>query len=250
MEVKILGNQSPFQLNGKKGVGYLVRTEDGSFVLDAGSGSHSNLDVADYENLKLVISHGHHDHIADMRSILYTAVQMRKKKVIVPQISIYLPEQYEHELENKSIERGVIAKDVAKIYRYSGNDNLWFNNGRTCLMFRKTKHSKDSYAMKVKNHDAALGYTGDIRPDDVELCANFFKNADAIISECTIPQKDEPHFRHIQPYDCAELKNISGAKKMYLSHLDPLEPEQNYLDSCLERTDNAHIAEENLHFCM
>ena len=246
MKVKVLGNQAPFQLNGKKGVGYLVKTQDGNFMLDAGSGSHSNLSVNDYENLKLVLSHGHYDHVADIENLLYAALTLKSKGIVVPNLSIYLPENYKDNLEKKALVGDIKPTDVAEIIRYGAGDRLKI--GGTRVDFLKTTHSPDSSAIKVSAGGASLGYTGDISTDDLMPCAEFFGNADAIISECSLPQNYPKQLKHLRPHDCANLKNQSNAKSIYLTHFFPTENPKKYLKHCKEKTDNAYIATENLTF--
>ena len=246
MKVKILGNQAPFQLGGKKGVGYLAKTQDGNFMLDAGSGSHSNLEITDYENLKLILSHGHYDHAADIENLLYAALTLKSNKIMDPKLSIYLPENYPDILEKKILVGSLVASDVANIIRYGENDKIKI--GETAIDFVKTSHSPDSHAIRVKNKDTSLGYTGDISTDDIERCSHFFHKADAIISECSLPQDCTTLLKHLRPLDCANLKNKSKAKSMYLTHFFPTDNPQNYLKVCKQHTDNVYIAKENLTF--
>jgi len=246
MKVKILGNQAPFQLNGKKGVGYLVKTQDGNFMLDAGSGSHSNLDLKDYENLKLVLSHGHYDHVADIENMLYAALTLKANGIIVPNFSIYLPEEYKDKLEQKILVGDLKPTDVAEIIRYGSKDKIKIGN--TVIDFLKTTHSPDSNAMKISENNVSLGYTGDISTDDIEPVADFFHRTNAVISECSLPQDYPKQLKHVRPYDVAHLKNLSKAQSVYLTHFFPTENPENYLKSCKEKTDNAYIAHENLTF--
>ena len=246
MQVKILGNQAPFQLDGKKGVGYLVKTQNCNIMLDAGSGSHSNLQVSDYENLNVIISHGHFDHVVDIKNIVLAVFTLRINKVIEPKVSIYLPYEFENELE-ETMMRGKKVTDTVEIFRYNADSKLKF--GETEICFLKTTHSIDSYAIKISGSGSTLGYTGDVGVDDVDMCAEFFHKVDVILADCSIPQNHPTLLKkHLRPHDCARLKDLSKAKSIYLTHLYAMEYEESYLNSCKEKTDNCFIAHEGLVF--
>jgi len=242
MKLKILGTQAPFQTNGRKGVGYLVTTQDGNFMFDAGSGSHSHLTFKDYENLNLFLSHSHFDHATDVENMLYAALTLRLNKFVKPNFSIYLPEGYTDDIENRVLVADIKANDVANFTRYSEKSSVKIDGTR--VDFAKTGHSSDSHAMKITKGHSSLGYTGDVGADDVDICKDLFHKADIIIAECAIPQDSTLKFKHFRPYDCARLKNLSDAKKMLLTHFYPGFPEEEHLKRCLECTDNAELALE------
>ena len=156
------------------------------------------------------------------------------------------PQQYQDLLEEKILAENITASDVASIIRYKSNTKVKI--GDVEINFLKTTHSNDSHAIKLSNKDVSLGYTGDISADDIDLCSYFFLNCDAIIAECALPQNYPKPLKHLRPYDCANLKNKSKAKSIYLTHFFPLEDEKNYLKTCQEKTDNVFIAYENLAF--
>ena len=260
MKVEILGNQAPFCLNGQKGVGYLVKSGGDNIMLDAGSGTHASLNVKDYENLNLIISHGHYDHVADIENVLYGALTLKNNEIIKPKLSIWLPAEYRDPLEKKTLVAHLKTTDVARIERYGANDTIEFEGGAV-VNFRKTTHSPDSYATKITEPACAtkkadmgrkiiLGYTGDIGTNDIRGLAGFYRDATAIIAECSVPQHKDNPYKHMQPRDCAFLKEITRAKDMYLTHFFPTEPAGNYLADCQKYADNVHIAHEGLEFEM
>jgi len=244
MRIKILGTQAPFQTNGRKGIGYLVTTKDGNFMLDAGSGSHSGLTFEDYEKLSLILSHGHFDHVADVNNILYAAVTLKINRIVPVNLSIYLPKEYDEILEDRMVTKTVKANKLANIVRYSSETK--FSVGNTEITFLKTSHSEDSYAIKITEDNKSVGYTGDISPEDIGICAEFFKDIDLIISECSLAQDYPRQLPHMRPLDCTNLKNLSGAKRMLLTHFYPRQQEEEYAKVCLQHTDNVQIAYEGM----
>ncbi|MEX2104885.1 MAG: MBL fold metallo-hydrolase, partial [Bacilli bacterium] len=145
MKVTILGCQSPYPGAGGATPGYLLQTDQGSILIDCGSGVFAQLEKhLHFNELDAVIySHLHHDHMADHLILQYAVfiamIRGERKQLMM----VYAPNQ---------------PKEMADRLPYSNGFNVRTIDDRTELdicgvhiAFLRTDHGIPCYAMKITN---------------------------------------------------------------------------------------------------
>jgi ribonuclease BN (tRNA processing enzyme) len=233
MKLTVLGKYGPWPKAGGACSSYLISSGDANILLDAGNGSFSNLQKRmDYHKLDaIVLSHLHSDHISDLLVMRY-ALQNTNS----PAIPIYLPESPENMYE---IFKEETAYDTTVL---SGQTRFAIRG--TTVTFKKMTHSVDSFAIKVQSEKSVFVYSGDTYYND-DL-AGFAKNADMLLCDAafsneTLPEK-APHLSSAQ---AAAIARDAGVKKLYLTHISPLQDEDILLREAKEIFENSEITVEN-----
>ena len=233
MRLTILGKYGPYPKAGGACSSYLVSSRDAKILLDAGSGSFSNLQKhVNFRELDaIILSHLHSDHISDLLVMRY-AIQNNK----VPPVPLYLPSLpkniYELFRDEPAYKTTVITEDM----QLHVKDAL--------IVFRKMTHSVDSYAVKVRCGESVLVYSGDTNQND--RLAGFAEHADALLCDTAFSNKTLPmHPPHLSSAQAAEIAREADVKKLYLTHVSPEQDESVLLNEAKTVFKNSEITVEN-----
>lgn len=212
MKLTVLGCLGAYPSKGEGTTGYLLESEGYHLLLDAGSTTLIQLEkILDPLALDAVIlSHYHHDHIADLGVL-----------------------QYYWQLFPKQAERNVLP-----IYGH-GEDSIHFNEltmagvteghdylqtkqlelGPFSVTFMKTIHPVTCYAMRfVENSTGKIFvFTGD--SVYLESFVDFAKDADLFLADTYLFAGNERHKAHFTSQESGEIAAAAKVKKLVLTHL-------------------------------
>lgn len=212
MKLTVLGCLGAYPYKGEGTTGYLLESEGYHLLLDAGSTTLIQLEkILDPLALDAVIlSHYHHDHIADLGVL-----------------------QYYWQLFPKQAERNVLP-----IYGH-GEDSIHFNEltmagvteghdylqtkqlelGPFSVTFMKTIHPVTCYAMRfVENSTGKIFvFTGD--SGYLESFVDFAKDADLFLADTYLFAGNERHKAHFTSQESGEIAAAAKVKKLVLTHL-------------------------------
>lgn len=212
MKLTVLGCLGAYPYKGEGTTGYLLESEGYHLLLDAGSTTLIQLEkILDPLALDAVIlSHYHHDHIADLGVL-----------------------QYYWQLFPKQAERNVLP-----IYGH-GEDSIHFNEltmagvteghdylqtkqlelGPFSVTFMKTIHPVTCYAMRfVENSTGKIFViTGD--SGYLESFVDFAKDADLFLADTYLFAGNERHKAHFTSQESGEIAAAAKVKKLVLTHL-------------------------------
>jgi len=182
--------------------------KDDVLLLDAGS-----IDVVcDREVFNeidaILISHIHFDHIWHLYGV-YKNLRKEGKEV-----KIYSPQK----VPFWNLAKNVSTNIPKKIKSFE-------------IEYIETKHDIKCYAYKIKVNGKVIGYTGDTAY--FEELADFFKDADVIITEASLLEK--PRYidekmgifnRHMSPQSVIKLAKKANPKLIVLTHFNNLSPKK------------------------
>lgn len=212
MKLTVLGCLGAYPYKGEGTTGYLLESEGYHLLLDAGSTTLIQLEkILDPLALDAVIlSHYHHDHIADLGVL-----------------------QYYWQLFPKQAERNVLP-----IYGH-GEDSIHFNEltmagvteghdylqtkqlelGPFSVTFMKTIHPVTCYAMRfVENSTGKIFvFTGD--SGYLESFVDFAKDTDLFLADTYLFAGNERHKAHFTSQESGEIAAAAKVKKLVLTHL-------------------------------
>jgi ribonuclease BN (tRNA processing enzyme) len=212
MKVTVIGYWGGFPGKNEATSGYLFEAEGFSLLVDCGSGVLSQLQqYISIESLDaVIISHYHHDHIADIGPLQYG----RLVRTMLEQCNKTLPiyghtfnmEQF-MKLTYKTFTTG-IAYDPTKTLRI----------GPFTIDFLETIHPVPCYAFKISTSDATVVYSADTSYSDSFI--PFCEKADLFITECSFyAEQDGKGAGHLNSVDVANLAKASNVKELMLTHL-------------------------------
>ncbi|WP_163971987.1 MBL fold metallo-hydrolase [Oceanobacillus halotolerans] len=211
MKMTVLGFWGGYPAPGGATSSYLVEKNGFTLLIDAGSGSLSKLQ--NYKHVMdldaVVLSHYHHDHIADIGVLQYAwLVQsyLRDKKEI---LSIY------GHTENKARFES-LTHECAKGVAYDPDQPLQI--GPFTITFMKTNHPVPCYGMRITDGEDVIVYTADTAYK--EEWKKFAKGADLLITDCNFyADQDGSKAGHMTSVEGATIAKDAGVKQLLLSHL-------------------------------
>lgn len=210
----MLGNRSPYPIQGAGGSGYLLQTAGQNILLDVGPGTLHNLDcLIDYHQLDaVIISHLHEDHWLDLYPLHYAIKRSLQQGQRKDALAVYLP-------FSEGIEAEYLQQKLGQEYHLQpiGEDKeIKLKDVR--ITFRQTQHSKECYALRVEQFGRALGYTADTAWDP--SLAEFLADVDLMLAEATLLNEDQDGtLPHLTVQEAVELGHLARADKTILTHL-------------------------------
>ena len=211
MRVTVIGYWGGYPApNGATSV-YLVEHNDFSLLIDFGSGALSK--VQNYVQLTdidaVLLSHYHHDHIADIGVLQYAQLV----QYYVDGKNNTLP-IYGH-LEDESGFASLTA-DYTKGIAYDPNQSLEI--GPFAITFFKTKHPVPCYGMRITNGIHTFVYTADTAYDDRWI--DFSRGADMMIADCNFfAHQNGSEAGHMTSQEAALIAEQAHIQDLILSHL-------------------------------
>jgi len=230
MKITVIGYWGAYPEKNEATSCFLIEEGDTKIILDCGSGSVSQLqnfiDLSDVD--AVVLSHYHHDHIADIGVLTYSrVVDMNLNKTEVP-LAIYAHCDDDHSFQK-------LAKPpYTNVQPYDSVNPI--NIGPFTIYFEKTTHPAPCYAMKVYSTETNkfFVYTADTTFE--EKLIPFSMNTDLLIAETSFyAHQAAGDFGHMNTVDVANLANQSQAKEVLLTHLPHFGDHQQLVDEVSDR---------------
>lgn len=225
-KLTVLGGSAAGIGTGRGCSGYLVTTDEATFVLDLGPGTLTELRRhADYRTLDaVVLSHLHVDHVLDLVALRFTlAYNPQSPPGLIP---LRLPPGGEAFLSRVAEafaepgKAGTFFHDLFDVAEYDPADALTINDAR--LTFTPTVHYVPCWAIRIAYPSGGrdLIYTADTGP--AADLSRFVAGCGVLVAEATILQPSEEPFSsrgHLTAAEAAELAATAGADTLVLTHL-------------------------------
>lgn len=211
MKVTVLGYWGGYPWNNEGTSSYLLESEGFSLLIDAGSSTlnvlQEHLDPLTLD--AVIISHYHHDHIADLGVLQYYR-QLHNSTVTPKLLPIYGHMEDAH-FSSLSL------PDVSKGIGYQEHDRLVIGPFR--LTFLRTVHPVVCFAMRIEEIKTGkvLVYTAD--SGYLASFNQFVANADILIADTYLFKGNEHHHAHFTSHEVGLMAAIGDVKQLILSHL-------------------------------
>ncbi|OLP63736.1 hypothetical protein BACPU_29570 [Bacillus pumilus] len=212
MNVTVIGCYGGFPAAGEATSGYLFESAGFKLLVDCGSGVLSKLQqYIDVEELDAVIlSHYHHDHIADIGPLQYAKLvgyHLGKSSGPLP--------IYGHTGNQEAFQR--LSDEVhTKAKPYQPAEGIQI--GPFQIDFLKTVHPAECYAMKVKTDDVVVVYTADSSFQDAFI--SFSKDADLLIAESNFyAGQDGAKAGHMNSTEVGKIASEANVGELFITHL-------------------------------
>lgn len=212
MKLIIVGYWGGYPAVGGATSGYLLQHNGFNLLIDCGSAVVSN--VQRYINIEdlnsVIISHYHHDHVADIGPLQYACLIKSKLGQFSRTLDIY-----GHPYDAEGFKR-LTLEPYTKGIPYSGYDEV--NIGPFRIDFIKTKHPVICFGMRIKCEEKEIVYTSD--GSFTEELLDFSKYADLLLCECNFySDQDGSAPGHMNSTDAAIISEKAAVKKLLLTHL-------------------------------
>lgn len=212
MKLTVLGCLGAYPYKNQGTTGYLLQSDGFNLLIDAGSATliklQEHLDPLDLD--AVILSHYHHDHIADL-GVLQYYWQLHPKRDPETLLSIY-----GHTKDSVHFEELTMA-NVSKGHPYFEAEELKI--GPFLITFMETIHPVVCYAMRIV--EEATGkvfvFTGD--SGYLESFADFAKEADLFLADTYLFEGNEHHHAHFTSKEAGDLAKSANVKKLVLTHL-------------------------------
>ncbi|MEC5423673.1 MBL fold metallo-hydrolase [Virgibacillus sp. C22-A2] len=190
---------------------YLVEKDNYSLLIDAGSGALSKLQ--NYKQVTeldaVIISHYHHDHVADIGVLQYA----RLVQYYLTGHHTILP-IYGHSEDKKGFES--LTHEYTRGIAYDPADTL--KVGPFSITFLKTNHPVPCYGMRIYDGQSVIVYTADTTYKEEWI--DFASNADLLITDCNFyAAQDGSKAGHMTSKEGATIASRANVKDLVLSHL-------------------------------
>ncbi|MBM7571472.1 MBL fold metallo-hydrolase [Aquibacillus albus] len=210
MKLTIIGYWGAYPEQGSATSCFLLEKEGFSCLIDCGSGALSRLPsfTQIMELDAVILSHYHHDHIADIGVLQYSWLVQNS----IHQTSQILP-IYGHAEDQEAFQK--LTHQFTKGIAYDPNQKL--RVGPFELTFLKTNHPVPCYAMRITDGQHKIVYTADTSYMDGLI--PFSKGADLLLTECSFYEdQDGTNAGHLNSKQCAEIAKRAEVNEMILSH--------------------------------
>lgn len=228
MKLTALGYYGGYPYQGHGTTSYLLQEAGFNLLIDCGSNAVNNLSrVLDPMDLDaVIISHYHHDHIADL-GVLQYYWQLNSGQKKVPILPIYGHTQ-------DPLNYGSLTLDgVTQGHSYSDLQPLEL--GPFTIEFLRTVHPVPTYAMKIKAADKVLTYTADT--DYFPELVDFAKNSDVLITDSNFASDKTGVKWHMTSTESANLAKDAQVDSLMMSHL----PQEISHEQILQEAKNVKI---------
>jgi ribonuclease BN (tRNA processing enzyme) len=191
---------------------YLLEENGFRLLVDCGSGVLAQLPkyVDIYALDAVIISHYHHDHIADIGPLQYA----RHVGKYIGKPTGVLP-IYAHQLEPEKF-ASLTYEDATMAVPYTIGETLTV--GPFQVEFLKTVHPAPCAAMRFSNGSHSIVFTADT--SFIPELIPFSKDADLLVSECSLYKEyDGSTMGHMNTLDVGRLALEANVNECLLTHL-------------------------------
>ncbi|WP_102027984.1 MBL fold metallo-hydrolase [Salirhabdus sp. Marseille-P4669] len=211
MKITVIGYYGAYPEGESATSCYLLEKDGFAVLLDCGSGTLSRLPlykaVADLD--AVVLSHYHHDHVADIGPLQYFHIVQNG----IHGTNNILP-IYGHQEEEEQFNRLTGKYTVGKSYQEKEPLTL----GPFTFTFYKTVHPVPCFAMKITDGQKTCFYTADTSYFD--RLSEYCKDVDLLIADCSFYEgMDGSGPGHMTSEECGKVAKAANVKQLWLSHL-------------------------------
>lgn len=214
MKLTVLGYYGGYPTKGVGTSAYLIESNNFHLLLDVGSNSLLTLEKhVDPIHLDAVLlSHYHHDHIADLGVLQFTRLLKKDAHGNKPHIlPIYCHSEDQNNFEQMTFEN--VSQGIAY------NDEPEMSIGPFKIEHMKTLHPVPCYAFRITEEKtnktlvftADSGYKKDFIP--------FAQDADVLLADSNFYKGMENHTVHMTAKECGRIADRAKVKRMILTHL-------------------------------
>lgn len=212
MKLTVIGYWGGYPAAEEATSGYLVQHDGYNLLIDCGSAVVSN--VQRYINIEdlnsVIISHYHHDHVADVGPLQYACLIKSKLGQLKKPLEIY-----GHQYDEEGFRR-LAMEPYTRSISYSGYEEICV--GPFDISFIKTKHPVICFGIRIKCAGKEIVYTAD--GSFTKELINFSRNADLLLCECNFyASQDGSSSGHMNSTDAAVISGAAAVKKLILTHL-------------------------------
>ncbi|MCT8137528.1 MBL fold metallo-hydrolase [Anaerobacillus sp. CMMVII] len=212
MKLTVIGHWGAYPKAGNATSCYLLERDGFRLLVDCGSGALSQLQhycsLAEID--AVIISHYHHDHIADIGSLQYSRLIDFQLNNTNKALSIY-----GHPYDQAEFQK--LAKPphvLSFIYNEVHDSKI----GPFRITYLETDHKVRCYAMRFEAEGKSIVYTAD--SSYKEEFHSFAKDADILICETSFyAHQDGKPYGHMNSTEAALIARDAGVKKLILTHL-------------------------------
>lgn len=221
MRWTVLGYQSPYPGAGGATPGYLLESGDRRILIDCGSGVLSQLEryCRPYELDAVVLSHLHHDHIADFFVLQYAIRLAKQMGRRTRPLTVYAPGAPEKWARLLTYHDAIDWRPI--------EEHRETSVGSVRLSFHPTDHAIPCYAVLADNGRSRILYGSDAGPGTD--WSRMAQSPDLFVCEATYLKRNAPQHStgHLSSEQAAVAAEQIGAKRLLLTHVFPeYDPEE------------------------
>jgi ribonuclease BN (tRNA processing enzyme) len=214
MKVRFLGTNGWFDTKAGNTVCTLLETKHAHIVLDAGNGIHK-LDkyITDSRPIYLFISHFHLDHIAGLHVLSKFNFSQGINIIGQAGTKAALADIFKAPY---SVPFSQLPYEVRILEVGAGIHSVPFPFTALPLL-----HIHPTFGYRLELDNRKLAYCCDTGP--CRNLAELGRDADMLITECALRAGEKlPGWPHLNPQDAAKAALAADAKRLVLTHLDPV----------------------------
>lgn len=210
LKVTVVGYWGAYPEENEATSSYLIEKDGFKLLLDCGSGALSQLPkyMDPFELDAVILTHYHHDHIADLGVLQYHMLvqnSIRQKEKLLP--------IYGHQFDQKNFKQ--LTHDFTKGHAYDPRSSL--DLGPFTISFLETNHPVICFAMRIEDDINSFVFTAD--SSYKEEFFSFSKEADLLITDCNFYEnQDGKKAGHMTSKECAIIAEKAHVKDLVLSH--------------------------------
>jgi len=239
MKLTVIGHWGGYPARDGATSSYLIEKDDFTLVIDLGSGSLSK--IQKYKSIDeisaVVLSHYHHDHVADLGVLQYAKLiqyYVTGKENILP---IYGTAEDKQGFES-------LTHNFTEGLAYDPSNTLEI--GPFQIDFLKTVHPVACFGMRITDGENVIVYTADTAYQEEWI--PFSHHADLLITDCNyFAGQDGLKAGHMTSTEGASLAQKAQVNELILSHLPQFGDHQDLLKEAASVYDGKiQLAEEGL----
>ncbi|GKQ43089.1 MBL fold metallo-hydrolase [Companilactobacillus sp. RD055328] len=210
MKLTVLGYYGGYPFKGHGTTSFLLQEAGFNLLIDCGSNAVNELSqiINPLELDAVIISHYHHDHIADL-GVLQYYWQLNSGKKKTPILPIYGNTQDPLNYARLTMQGVTEGKSFV--------DYQPLKVGLFEIEFLRTIHPVPTYAMRITADDKVLTFTADT--DYFNELTKFAQDSDLLITDTNFDSMKSGRKWHMTAQESGELAKISNANQLLLSHL-------------------------------
>ncbi|TGB05272.1 MBL fold metallo-hydrolase [Halobacillus salinus] len=211
MKVTVVGYWGAYPAAGSATSGYLFEKDGFRMLVDCGSGVLSRVQqfIKVSELDAVVLSHYHHDHIADIGPLQYASLVQNNLND-----TDYVLPIYGHKEDQDKF--AALTHNFTKGHAYDPAGTLQV--GPFTIEFQKTKHPVVCYGMRITDGDKSVVYTADT--SYIEDWIPFAQEADLLITDTNFYKgMDGAKAGHMTSEEAGTIAQEAGVETLWLSHL-------------------------------
>lgn len=238
MNLKILGSVSPYPKGNCNCPGYLISDNNTLILLDCGNGALRLFDMNNLNRLKVIISHLHKDHYADLFSLAYATYVYHNLNLLDKRVEVYLPKANKLELLDYNFLTS-LKQNYLRFIEYD-EKNVITTKGMQ-VEFKRAKHDINTYYAKVKNDKNSIVYSADTGYS--EDLIDFAKKSDILICESSfLSYQKKDNNNHLSAREAGIIARCADTKKLILTHFWPEVEKELYLQEAQKEFLNTEAA--------